>query len=195
MRDTYRDALESAVCDYSGAITSLHAGHSAQMPSVPSSFSYSTRTHGLVMRSSQSGHRPRLCVSSDMERGWKERVTVFLPRKNCLSLDIRVYPLSRAHSQNRSLCCHGHTSTTVTPVSAPTKRPVLIDRNCRRKPLAAQVECECSTNRQQLADDAESRLVAADNDSVATTKPDVLGQCLSSEPVVWRLVRRNLTSH
>jgi len=90
MEDTYRDILESAVYDYSGATTSSHVGHSAQMPSVPSSFSYSTSSHGDVIRSSQFGQRPRLRVSSGMERGWKERVTVFLPRKNCPSLEISV---------------------------------------------------------------------------------------------------------
>jgi len=65
--------------NYSGATTSPHVGHSAQIPSVPSSRSYSTRIHAVVIRSSQFGQRPRFCVSSGMERGWKERVTVFLP--------------------------------------------------------------------------------------------------------------------
>jgi len=76
--------------DYSGATTSSHVGHSAQIPSVPSSFSYSTSSHTVVIRSLQFGQRPRLRVSSGMERGWKERVTVFLPRKNCLSSEISV---------------------------------------------------------------------------------------------------------
>lgn len=51
----------------SGATTSSHSGHSAQILSVPSLFLYSTRTQAPVIAASQFGHRPRACVSSGME--------------------------------------------------------------------------------------------------------------------------------
>lgn len=94
--------------DHSGAITSSHAGHSAHTPSVPSSFSYSTRSHALEIDSPQSGHRPRDDSSAFMERGMEGACDGVPPVRTCGILESKVwawlsfertgFPLKRAAS-------------------------------------------------------------------------------------------------
>lgn len=59
------DSLASHDCDlgrHSGLTTVPHPGHSAQIPVLPSSFSYSMRSHAVEISSSHSGQRPNTDV-------------------------------------------------------------------------------------------------------------------------------------